>query len=120
MTVDETDINGRNDAQAETPVVWPLHAKTWLIGKDSDDGRDCGQEEKGMTEDEMVGWHPWLNGRESEWTPGDGDGQGGLPSCYSWDLKELDTTEWLNWTDTKKLDEPRKYYAFFFESIMLN
>ena len=101
MTVDETDTNGRNDAQAETPVVWPLHAKTWLIGKDSDAGRDCGQEEKGMTEDEMVGWHPWLDGREFAWTPGVGDGQGGLVCCDSWGRKESDTTEWteLNWEE---------------------
>ena len=67
---------GRTDAKAETPILWPLHAKNWLIGKDSDAGRDWGQEEKGMTEDEMVGWHHWLDGRESEWTPGIGDGQG--------------------------------------------
>ena len=69
---------GRNDAKAETPILWPPHAKSWLIGKDSGAGRDWGQEEKGTTEDEMAGWHHWLNGRESEWTPGDGDEQGGL------------------------------------------
>ena len=91
----------RNDAKAETPVLWPPHAKSWLIGKDSDAGRDCGQEEKGMTEDEMAGWHHWLDGRKSEWTPGVGDGQGGLACCDSWGHKELDTTEQLNWlTDT--------------------
>ena len=73
--------------------------KGWLIGKDSDAGRDLGQEEKEMTEDEMAGWHHWLNGRESEWTPGVGDGQGGLASCDSWGCKESDTTERLNWTD---------------------
>ena len=67
---------GRTDAKAETPVLWPPHAKSWLIGKDSDAGRHWGQEEKGMTEDEMAGWHHWLDGRESEWTPGVGDGQG--------------------------------------------
>ena len=72
------DFFGRNDAKAETPVLWPPHAKSWLIGKDSDAGRDWGQEEKRMTEDEMAGWHHWLNGRESEWTLGVGDGQGGL------------------------------------------
>ena len=73
------DIFGRNnDAKAETPVLWPRHAKSWLIGKDSDARRDWGQEEKGMTEDERAGWHHWLDGRESEWTPGVGDGQGGL------------------------------------------
>ena len=67
---------GRNDAKAETPVLWPPHAKSWLIGKESDAGRDWGQEEKGTTEDEMAGWHHWLDGRESEWTPGVGDGRG--------------------------------------------
>ena len=65
----------------------------------TDAGRDWGQEEEGTTEDEMVGWHLWLNGREFEWTPGDGDGQGGLVCYDSWGRKELDTTEWLNWTE---------------------
>ena len=64
------DFFGRNDAKAETPVVWPPHAKTWLIGKDSNAGRDWGQEEKGTTEDEMAGWHHWLDGCESQWTLG--------------------------------------------------
>ena len=90
---------GRNDAKAETPVLWPPHAKSWLIGKDSDAGRDWGQEEKGMTEDEMAGWHHWLNGHEFEWTPGDGDGQRGLACCDSWGHKESNTTERLNWTE---------------------
>ena len=75
------------------------HVKSWLIGKDSDAGRDWGQEEKGTTDDEMAGWHHWLDGRESGWTPGVGDGQGGLACCDSWSRKESDTTEWLNWTD---------------------
>ena len=86
-------------SKAETPVLWPPHAKSWLIGKDSDAGRDWGQEEKRMTEGEMAGWHHWLDGRESQWTPGDGDGQGGLACCGSWGRKESDTTEWLNWTE---------------------
>ena len=90
---------GRNDAKAETPVLWAPHAKSLLIGKDSDAGRDWGQEEKGMTEDEMAGWHHRLDGREFEWTPGVGDGQGGLACCDSWGHKESDTTEWLNWTE---------------------
>ena len=80
-------------------VLWPPHVKCWFIGKDSDAGRDWGQEEKGTTEDEMAGWHHWLNGREFEWTPGVGDGQGGLACCDSWGRKELDTTERLNWTE---------------------
>ena len=94
------DFFGRNDARAETAVLWPPHVKSWLIGKDSDAGRDWGQEEKGTTEDEMAGWHHWLDGCESEWTPGVGDGQGGLACCDSWGCKESDTTEWLNWTET--------------------
>ena len=73
--------------------------KSWLIGKDSDAGRDGGQEEKGTTEDEMVEWHHQLDGRESEWTPGVGDGQGGLACCNSWGCKESDMTEQLNWTE---------------------
>ena len=93
------DFFGRNDAKAETTVLWPPHVKSWLIGKDSDAGRDWGQEEKGTTEDEMTGWHHWLDGCESEWTPGVGDGQGGLACCDSWGRKESDTTERLNWTE---------------------
>ena len=88
---------GRTDAKAETLILWPPHVKSWLIGKDPDAGRDWGQEDKGMTEDEMAGWHHWLNRRKSEWTPGVGDGLGGLACCDSWGRKELDTTEWLNW-----------------------
>ena len=87
----------------QAPVLWPPHVKSWLIGKDSDAGRDWGQEEKGTTEDEMAGWHHWLDGPESEWTPGVGDGQGGLACCDSWGCKELDTTEWLNWTELSSL-----------------
>ena len=94
---------GRTDAKAETPVLWPPHVKSWLIGKDPDAGRDWGQEEKGTTEDEMAGWHHRLDGHESEWTPGVGDGQGGLACCDSWGCKESDTTERLNWTELRKL-----------------
>ena len=90
---------GRTDVEAETPVLWPPHAKSWLIGKDSDAGKNWGQEEKGTTEDEMAGWHHQLDGHEFEWTPGDGDGQGGLACCSSWGHKESDMTEWLNWTE---------------------
>ena len=92
---------GRNDAKAETPVLWPPHVKSWLIGKDSDAGRDWGQEEKGTTEDKMAGWHHRLDGREFEWTLGVGDGQGGLACCNSWGCKELNTTERLNWTELR-------------------
>ena len=94
---------GRTDAEAETAIFWPPDAKSWLNGKDSDAGRDWGQEEKGTTEDEMAGWHQWLDGLESEWTPGVGDGQGGLACCNSWGRKESDTTEQLNWTELKGL-----------------
>ena len=81
------------------PILRPPHAKSWLIGKDSDAGRDWGQEEKGTTEDEMAGWHHWLDAHECGWTPGVGDAQGGLVCCDSWGHKELDTTERLNWTE---------------------
>ena len=102
------DFFGGNDAEAETPVLWPPHAKSWLIGKDSDAERDWGQEDKGTTEDEMAGWHLWLDGRESEWTLQVGDGQGGLACCDSWGHKESDTTEWLNWTELNWL-RPNQY-----------
>ena len=88
--------NRRTDAEAETPILWPSDAKSWLIGKDPDAGRDWGQEEKGMTEDEMVGWHHWLNEHEFEQTPGIGDGQGSLACWRPWGSKESDTTERLN------------------------
>ena len=91
----------RTDAEAETPVLWPPHVKSWLIGKDSDAGMDWGQEEKWTTEDEMAGWHHWLDGHESQWTPEAGDGQGGLACCDSWGRKGSDTTERLNWTELK-------------------
>ena len=90
---------GRTDVEAETPVLWPPDAKSWLIWKVSDAGKDWGQEEKGLTEDEMVGWHHWPNGHGFGWTLGVGDGQGGLVCCSSWAHKESDTTEQLNWTE---------------------
>ena len=97
------DFFGRNDAKAETPVLWPPHARSWLIGKYSDAGRDWGKEEKGTTEDDRAGWHHWLDERESEWTPGVGDGQGGVACCDSWGRKESDRTERLNQTQLKGL-----------------
>ena len=87
---------GRTDFEAETPILRPPHAKSWLIWKDPDAGKDWGQEEKGMTEDEMVGWHHRLNGHGFGWTPGVGDGQGGLACCGSWGCKESDMTEHLH------------------------
>ena len=86
-------LTGRTNAKA--PIFWPPDAKSQLIRKDPDAGKDWGQEEKGKTEDEMAGWHHRL-GCESEWTPGVGDGQAGLACCSSWGRKESDTTEWLN------------------------
>ena len=94
---------GRNDAKAETPVLWSPHVKSWLIGKDSDAERDGGQKEKGTTEDKMARWHHRLNWREFEWTPWVCDGQGGLAYWDSWGHKESDMTEWLNWTELKFL-----------------
>ena len=90
---------GRTDVEAETPILWPPQAKGWLIGKVSDAGRDWGQEEKGTTEDEMAGWHHWLNAHEFGWSLGVGDEQGGLVCCDSWGRKESDTTERLDRTE---------------------
>ena len=87
---------GRTDAEAEAPVLWPPDAKSWLIGKDPDAGKHWKREEKGTTEDEMVGWYHQLNGQEFEWTLRVGDGQGGLVFCSPWSCKESDMTEWLN------------------------
>ena len=90
---------GRTDAEAEAPILWAPDAKNGLIGKDPDAGKDWRQKEKGTTEDEILGWHPWLDRLESEQTLGLGDGQGSL-ACYSpWDCKKLDMTEGLNWTE---------------------
>ena len=94
-------FTGRTDAEAETPVLWPPDVKNWLIEKDPDAGKEWRQE-KGTTEDEMVGWHHWLNGQEFEWAPGVGDEQESL-ACHSlWGRKELYTTEPLNWTEAFK------------------
>ena len=87
---------GRMDAEAEIPVLWPSDVKNWLICKDPDAGQDWRQEEKGTTEDEMVGWHHWLNEHEFEQALGAGDGQGSLACCSLWGHKESDKTEWLN------------------------
>ena len=111
---------GRTEAKAETPILWPPHAKSWLIGKDSDAGRDWGQEEKGTTEDEMAGWHHQLDGYEFGWTLGAGDGQGGLACCNSWGHRvghdwatELKWTE-LNWNVfyIMRMLESFKYIVF--------
>ena len=86
---------GRTDVETETPILWPPDAKSWLIGKDPDAGKDCGLEEKGTTEDVMVGWHHRLNGHGFGWTLGVGDGQGGLACCALWVCKESEMTEEL-------------------------
>ena len=91
---------GRTDAEAETPILWSPDVKSWLIGWDPDAGKDWGQEEKGITEDGMVGWHHWLHEYEFEQAPGVGDGQGSLVCCSAWGHKESDRTERLNWTET--------------------
>ena len=107
---------GRTDAEAETPILWPPDSKSWFIGKDPDAGNDWRQEEKGMNEDEMVGWHHWLNGHEFDQALWVSDGQGGLVCCSPWGHKELDITEWLNWTDT--LDYVYLFiYLFFDDSV---
>ena len=93
---------GRTDAEAETSILWPPDAKNWLIWKNPDAGKDWRQE-KGMTEDEMVGWHHWLDGHEFEQAPGAGDAQGSLACCSLWGPKELGMTERLNWTECYSL-----------------
>ena len=94
---------GRTDVEAETPTLWPPDTKSWLIRKDPDAGRDWGQEEKGITEDEMAGWHHWLDGHEFKETLEVGDGQGGLACCDSWGRKESDTTEQLDWLTGRRI-----------------
>ena len=90
---------GRTDAEAETPILWLPDAKNWLTRKDPDAGKDWRREEKGMTEDEMVGWHHRLNGHEFEQTLTAGDGQGGLACCSPWGHRESDRTERMNWSE---------------------
>ena len=103
---------GSTDVEAETPISWPPDAKSWFIGKDPNAGKDWGQENKGMTEDEMVGWCHRLDGHGFGWTLGVGNGQGGLACCSSWGLKELDMTEWLNWlTDWNLPKETKELYT---------
>ena len=111
-------FTGGTDIEAETPIFWPPDAKSWLIGKDPDAGKDWGEEEKGTTEDEMVGWHHWLNGHGFGWIPGVGDGQGGLACCGSWGLRESDTTQWLNWTATEMLLFCSKIHIIYLQRIL--
>ena len=102
---------GKTDVKAKTPVLWPSDAKSWLIWKDSDAGKGWGQEEKGTTENEIVGWHHWLNGQACGWTLGVCDGQGGLACCDSWDCKESDMTEQLNWAELNAQWTSSKFQA---------
>ena len=110
-------FTGRTDAIAETPILWSPDVKNWLIGKNPDAGKDCRQEEKGMTEDEMVGWHHRLDGREFEQASGVGDGQGSLVCCGPWGHKESDTTECLNWVPEYY---PRTHYVSDIGNIILS
>ena len=105
---------GGTDVEAETPILWPPDAESWLIWKDPDAGKDWGQEEKRTTEDEVVEWHHQHNGHGFEWTPEVGDGQQGLVCCSSWCHKELDTTEWLNWTEYVYFYTPHLLYPFIY------
>ena len=107
---------GKINTEAEAPIIWPPDVKNQLIGKVPDAGKDWRQEEKGTTEDDMVGWHHWLNGHKFEQTPGIGDGQGSL-ACYSpWGRKESDTTEWLDWTELNwEIDE-----SSYFQHLLLS
>ena len=93
-------FNGRTDAEVEAPILWPLDVKNWLIGKDPDTGKDGRQEERGTTEDEIVGWHHQPDGHEFEQALGVSDGQRGLACCSPWAGKESDMTEWRNWTES--------------------
>ena len=96
------DFIERSDAEAEAPILWPPDTKNWLTGKDPDARKDWRQEEKGMTEDKMGGWHHWLDAHEFEQVPGIGDGPGSLACCSPRGRKESDTTERLNWTEWSK------------------
>ena len=106
---------GRTDAEAETSILWPPDAKNWLLGKEPDAGKDWGQEEKGMTEDKMVGWHHLLDGHESEHALGVGDGQGSL-ACWSLcGCKESDMTERLNWVNTSITSHSYDFFLIWWE-----
>ena len=112
---------GMTDVEAETPILWPPDVTSWLIEKDPDAGKDWGQEEKGTTEDEMVGWHHWLNGHGFGWTLGVGDGQRGLACCSSWGHKESDMTGRLNCTELNSiLRASQNIYAPLYSCCRIN
>ena len=102
---------GRTDAKAETPILWPSDAKNWHLGKDPDTGKDWRQEEKGMSEDQMVGWYHWLDGHEFEQAPGVGDGHGSLACCSPWGLKESDMTVW--WDGILHIKSLQFWFSFY-------
>ena len=104
---------GRTDAEAETRILRPPDVKNWLTGKDSDAGKDWRQEEKGTTEDEMVGWHHRLEGHDFEQAPGVDDGQGSLACCSPWGCKESDTTQRLNWPQSTRCTSFQRVFFFF-------
>ena len=108
---------GRTDAEAETPILGPPDSKSWLIGKDPDAGKDWGREEKGTTEDEMVGCPHWFYGHEFEQAPRVGDGQRSLACCGPWGWEELDTTEWVNWTQLTVISYALFVHWFFSSSL---
>ena len=112
-------FTGRSDVEDKTPILWPPDAKNWLIWKGPDAGKDWRWEEKGTTEDEMVGRHHRLDGQEFEQAPGIGDGQGSLACCNPWGCKESDTTEWLNWTELKVLIAYSDYIILSYACSML-
>ena len=111
---------GRTDVEAETLILWLLYVKNWLIGKDLGAGKDWRQEKKGKTEHEMVGWHHQFYGHEFEQASGVGDGWGSLACCSPWGLRESDTTERLNWTETIKSFERRQITRYLFvDSVVM-
>ena len=109
---------GRTNAEAETPILCPSNVESWLIEKDPDAGKDWGQEEKGMREDEMIGWHHWFNGREFEQAPGVDDGQGGL-LCFK-GHKELGMTGWQNWIELKNSTLKNEDHGIWSHQFMAN
>ena len=111
---------GRTDAEAETPMLWPADAKNWFIVKDPDAGKDWRQEEKGMTEDELFGWHHWLDAHEFEQAPKVGDGQRSLVCCSPWGCKESDTTEWLNWTELMLYNRFLSVIHFIYSAVCMS
>ena len=109
---------GRTDVEAETPILWPPDVKSWLTWEDPNAGKDWGQEEKGTTEDEMVGWHHWLNAHGFRWTPGVGDRQGSLVCFGSWGRKESNMTEQLNWTELNIMGACKCWFLFDLQACL--